>query len=1070
MYSAAQKKALAPKHSIWLSANAGTGKTQVLTGRVLRLLLENVAPQKILCVTFTNAAAAEMSARIRHKIAEWVQMDEAALQTTLTDILERKAEPKHLEKAHALFAEIVDRPDALNIKTLHGFCQSLLAQFPLEAGISPGFRVLDEEEATLLKKTVFAQTVQLPQLHASISFLAAQLRDNEIFELIEKACAMQKKLRPQLAEIQQKLKQDANADIRIHKTTNLQALAQAWEESESKEELARGREVRNWLENGEENWRDYVAIFTTQKGEPLKNLCVKATAKKYPQLEEIAREEQQRALQIAEQMAVKETAERTIHLLHVLHFFFDLLDQEKAKAQALEYDDLIVKTKALLESQEASLWVRYKLEGGIHHLLLDEAQDTSPEQWAIVEAICEDFFAGEGITQAERTLFVVGDPKQSIYRFQGADTALFHGQQALFQARAIAAEKQFAPETLALSYRSTESVLRLVDGVLAHTNMQKRLGETLYPKHDLHRKQQAGQVVLWPIVAEEKEADAEGWILPDNRKIPADPQRKLVAAICETVAGWLNEGRLLEAKGRPIMAGDILILMRERGVLMDRLVRGLKQRGVAVAGVDRLKLKQHIWVQDLLALARFLLLPQDDFSLACILKSPLLSLNEDDLYMLSHARGEETLWQRLQQSAHQEAIVRLKEYLRLTDFLPPFELFMHVLETDHATARAMARMGEEIEDITRAFLDQALEYEKNYTPSLEGFVQWMEQREVEIKRTPELAGNKLRILTIHSAKGLQAPVVILADAARSVNTQAQRASLYMDDENFLWLKDTLPKAGKKLKDEEKSSNEAENARKLYVALTRAEDELYITGWQTLSAAKDDWWAKTVAEVMEQEKAEEILAPSAFGGMAKQLYNPQRELAVAKQKKEKSNVASAIPEFLSRPAKREEMMQLVAVTKSPLPLREGLGEGSSIATGPLTLTLSLEGRGDSSSVARGIEIHRQLEHGENVSPEVARVMSHPEFSAYFNPAVSLAEVAVRGNGFSGRIDRVVVLPEEVILLDFKTAREVPQNVPVEYQRQMGIYRDLLAPLYPGKAIRAGLLYTVTPEILWLDFRG
>ena len=529
---------------------------------------------------------------------------------------------------------------------------------------------------------------------------------------------------------------------------------------------------------------------------------------------------------------------------------------------------------------------------------------------------------------------------------------------------------------------------------------------------------------------------------------------------------------MLEAKGRPIHAGDILILMRERGVLMDRLVRGLKQRGVAVGGADRLKLKQHIWVQDLLALARFLLLPGDDFSLACILKSPLIGLQEDDLYALSHARGEETLWQRLQNSAHYETIARLKEYLRLTDFLPPFELFMHVLETDGSATRAIARLGEECQEITRAFLDQALEYEKTHTPSLEGFVQWMEQREVEIVRTAELAGDKLRILTIHSAKGLQAPVVILADAARSLNTQAQRASLYMDDGHFLWLKDALPEVGKKLKEHEKSSNEAENARKLYVALTRAEDELYVTGWQTLSGAKDEWWAKTVADVMEHEKAEEILAPHAFGGMAKRLYNPQLEIVVPKPMRERKAHSISLPGFLSKPALKEEMVQVKAVTSSPLPLREGLGEGYTFdEESPLTLTLSLKGRGNSSeAIARGIEIHRQLELGGNVSPEVLRVMVHPEFAAYFDPAVSLAEVPVRSAEFSGRIDRLVVLPEEVIILDFKTAREIPRVVPVEYQRQMETYRKLLAPLYPGKVIRAGLLYTATPEILWLDFEG
>ena len=369
----------------------------------------------------------------------------------------------------------------------------------------------------------------------------------------------------------------------------------------------------------------------------------------------------------------------------------------------------------------------------------------------------------------------------------------------------------------------------------------------------------------------------------------------------------------------------------------------------------------------------------------------------------------------MQDSKHHAIAVVLREYLNCTDFMPPYELFMHILETRGGKLNAMARMGEEVKEITHAFLEQTLEYERQHTPSLEGFVQWMSERDVEIKRTPELAGGKLRILTVHGAKGLQAPVVILADAARTVNNNSQKAELYFDDaENKIWwLKGDLPEFGKRIKEQEKEAEDAESARLLYVAMTRAEDELYITGWLSMGGAKDLWWAKTIESVMHTENAEEIPAPSAFGGVAKRLYNPQLEVVIAKKKMEVDRPVQR-PAFLSQPAPQEKIIKTASVTQSAA--------------------------ANSEAIARGIEIHRAFEKEDTLHPEVARVMEHPEFKQYFNPENSLAEVAVRGDGFSGRIDRLVVMENEVIIIDFKTAAAVPDTIPKEYQLQMQTYKQ------------------------------
>ena len=1084
VFSAAQRSALDPGFSVWLSANAGTGKTQVLTGRVLRLMLEGAKPEKILCLTYTNAAAAEMADRIRREVANWAAIDDVALADGLAALLERVPVAADIRRARELFHLVVDRPEALHIQTIHGFCQSLLRRFPLEAGISPSAQVMEEEAGATLAAEIFPALVKQEALGAAFDILALEQSDDGIRDLLNEVYKMQRQLKPGLftkgavrmaAELALKLGVDpahkpedvrrAACDDAAFDKEVLGRLASMLQESDNAAEQARGAVMAAWLYAGPEKrmerWEEYSLCFLTQKYKILQKIPLVGTQKRYPESVAITQAEQRRVLQVYEQLWALQTWRRTAALLTVAEAFFHAFEQRKAERALLDYDDLIVKTQALLEDAELAAWVKFRLDGGITHLLLDEAQDTSPEQWAIIQAICEEFFAGNGAVETARTLFVVGDPKQSIYGFQGADPALFGTQNFHFQQRAEAARQNFRPEQLSLSYRSTESVLRVVDGVLTHADVIARLRGMVIASHDLHRKDAAGRVELWPLARCDKPEKSEGWIYPQERERKADPQRDLVASVADTIAGWLHGGRMLESKGRKLEPGDILILLRERGVLMDRLVRALKKRGVPIAGVDRLMLKEHILVQDLLALGRFLLLPQDDMSLAIVLKSPFIGLDEEALYALAHDRGAESLWSRLKESPYAEAYERLSEMLRRTDFLPPYELYAFILDAAAGRRRAVARMGEEVQDICNSFLTQALVYEKEQVPSLEGFLLWMEARAAKIKRTPELSGNQVRIMTVHGAKGLQAPVVILPDSARSHNTKPQRTPLYWDAQEQLavWCTGDLPPYAESLKEAQKAKALAEEARLLYVALTRAADELYLTGWVPMSSG-DEWWYQTLQDVMKKEDAMEVAAPKGLEGKALVLSNPQR-VPVMPDKNAPANIdRSSLPPSLKLPAQKEEVTKPVPITS-------------------LTPSSAYSGTASEGARERGVAIHRLLEllPGQEAkidSPlmeEVQKLMQHPEFREFFDPATSLAEASVmglvQGVRVAGRIDRLVVRENEVILIDFKTAREMPATIPPEYHAQMAAYASLLAAVYPGKTIRSALIYTAGPWIAWLS---
>ncbi|HEX6012023.1 MAG TPA: UvrD-helicase domain-containing protein, partial [Geminicoccaceae bacterium] len=625
----------------------------------------------------------------------------------------------------------------------------------------------------------------------------------------------------------------------------------------SETDCERGRLVLTWL-NAVHGDRvrllvEYKRCFLKVDGGALKTLATKRVAALEPVVRALALE-QARLVRLAESVRGLMIARRTEALLRVAFATIDAYEALKARASALDYEDLIERTRQLLHRPGMTDWVLFKLDARIDHVLVDEAQDTSPSQWAIVERLTEEFFAGAGAKSGNRTLFVVGDEKQSIYSFQGADLANFRRVKERLTERARDAGRPMRPEILDRSFRSVPAVLALVDAVFALPEAKGGVGDPdAEVRHATERANEHGLVELWPLAKPaEIGPSEEPWPLPDAPRVGDEPERRVALAIARTIRGWLDRGEMLGSTGRPIRPGDVLVLVARRGVVQELVIRWLKKESVPVAGADRLALRDHIAVQDLIALGRAVLLPEDDLNLACLLKSPLVGLGEEDLFELAWDRGEASLFERLREAAEREparfgeAHGRIAGWLRRADFMPPFELYAWVLGADGGRRRLLARLGPDAVEPIEAFLGQALAHERGHPASLEGFLHWLCLGSDELKRDPEQARDVVRVATVHGAKGLEAPIVFLADAGP--HGPSRRGRLLWGEpadgavagvELPFWRPAKADREGltARIAAQDDAREREERRRLLYVALTRARDRLYVTGWLPRKAAK-----------------------------------------------------------------------------------------------------------------------------------------------------------------------------------------------------------------------------------------
>ncbi|MSP51590.1 MAG: double-strand break repair helicase AddA [Alphaproteobacteria bacterium] len=1119
-----QHRAADPNASVWVSASAGTGKTRVLTDRVLRLLLGGTPPARILCLTFTNAAAAEMANRVNENLSAWATVKEHELETALLELTGAPPTPADRLTARRLFATVLDAPQGVRIQTIHAFCQSLLARFPLEAGIAPQFAVMDERTARELFREAEdailsrARSTDDPKLHGALAEVSTYLREDAFFELMGELSLERRRLDDAIERrggLESTLAQTrvllgvgdeldegamltaACADASID-AAGLRAAASALLRGTGGDR-ARGEAVGRWLDDPAgrgARFDEYLALFFKDRGhgERYANLATKKVAAAAPTAFAALISEAERLDAIRERRKAIRLCRVTSAALVVGNALLGEYEAAKRRRIRLDYDDLIGGARDLLERPDVAPWVLYKLDGGIDHILIDEAQDTNPDQWRIVAALAHEFFTGDSAREdVERTIFAVGDPKQSIFSFQRADPFEFARWQENFGTRVRGAGKAWRALPLAESYRSTAPILEAVDLVFKQDRAREGVDlDGRLIEHGVQRKGQAGLVEIWPLEAPVERGEIDLWKPPVTREEYRSPRVELANKIARQIALWLERGERLESRDRVVVPGDIMILVQRRSGFVAEVVRALKKRSVPVAGSDRMILTDQLAVKDLIALGRFVLMPEDDLTLAVVLKSPFVGLGEEALFELGYGRNRKPLWQALLERAGERldfanARRYLGERLARADFAPPYEFFAEVLAANNGRRELVHRLGPQANDPIDEFIALALQYEQTHIPSLEGFLHWIEAGRVEVKRDHEHGRNEVRVMTVHGAKGLEAPIVFLADTCR-VPREEKRLTWITDADGgsvVLWpprreFEERLSTGARVLY----ARRQAEEYRRLlYVAMTRASDRSYVCGWRGPQEPPPDCWYKLIEAGLDGTALECALD---LGGTGRRLVAAQTNPADRTEVGVPNRYAAPPPAWLERSPAPEPVPPRPLAPSRPKEIDPPVRSPLAPAT--------------ASPYIRGRTIHRLLERLPDLEPRaraaaaarfVATVASWldaeaqaeivhvtmavieaPQFATLFGPA-SRAEVPIVGRigayVVAGQIDRLAIGDETVMIVDYKSHRPAPApaNVPSTYLRQMAAYRSVLKEIYPSKSVVCCLLWTDGPNLMRLS---
>ena len=1125
-----QTEASNPAVSAWVSASAGTGKTTVLVNRVLRLLLEGARPERILCITFTKAAAAEMANRVDGKLASWATASDDDLAESLRRLTGSAVDAKRFDRARGLFARVLETPGGLQIQTIHAFCQTVLKRFPIEAGLAPHFAVIDERDAAAALANARRATIEAARDHPggdlaeALAIVADFAAEDGFAELLGKLLQRPERLRATLAGGYPAFRarlyaalglEDGETEIRLiaaaceadkARDAELKRAALALLAGSEKSDRPSGQRIADWLEAGAalraKAFDDYASVFFTQKGEPRARVATKAALAAWPDLDRVLGRETARIAAVRARCKAAITAATTAALFCLGQAVLTHYEHYKRARAALDFGDLIARTRDLLAGDGRAAWVLWKLDGGIEHVLVDEAQDTSPEQWDLIRRLVDEFFAGAGRERAAlRTLFVVGDFKQSIFSFQGAEPHEFRAMHEYFRKRAKAAEMKWADVPLIVSFRSVSAVLETVDTIFALPEASDGVaegggGETADKiQHLSARGALAGLVEVWPTVRPQDEPGDAPWTEAAPAEAIPEPAARLAAEIASRIEQWIKRAEKLESLDRPIHAGDVMILVRRRGPFMDAMVSALKNRGIPVSGVDRMTLGEQLAVQDLVALGRFLLLPEDDLALANVLKGPLFGFDDDrHLFPLAHGRPG-TLWQRLRDLAGTDADFadarrRLEELLARADFTPPYELFARVLEAEGGRRAILARLGPDAEDPIDEFLELALDYQRRHAPSLEGFLHWLGQGETEIKRDLDHAGrDEVRVMTVHGAKGLQAPIVFLADTV-ALPPETERI-LWPEEEGGVPLiaparADEVPAATRRRAALQRRQME-EYRRLLYVALTRAADRLYVCGYETKRGVPDGCWYALVTEALAGEPKDEFKFDEHWAGQGWRIERHGKPESPAERPIRPRKADEGVPDWATTTPAREAPPPRPLAPSRPAaeepPVRSPLAPDDArlFRRGRLIHRL-LQTLPDLPPPARAGAARRFLarrEHGLDapaaaaIAAETLKLFDDPACAALFRPG-SLAEVPLTGlvgsAVLSGQVDRLAIGADEILVVDYKTNRAPPRHVrdtPALYARQMAAYRALLRAIYPGRAVRCFLLWTDGPVLAELD---
>ncbi len=1143
-----QRLAADPARSAFVMANAGSGKTRVLTNRVARLLLEKVTPDKVLCITFTKAAAAEMAERLFKELGQWALLDDDDLSVALIEIEGNEAparSPRDLADARRLFARALETPGGLKIQTIHSFCESVLRRFPLEAGAPPGFTIVETGEASRLLNaaidTVAAQAISKSELAESFDRLAMLRGEQQLRELLIKAngfefdaaLARHESLDAMIAALADDLRVNVDQTENDIQAAFMQSI-DAVQFEEARAALAASganaknrcaAPIQNFLNasTAAEQWGALNKLFLKSDGAPRGKYGDKKTEKIASWVNDFLLDLEKGFIAANEAQKAAVLYRDTAAYYRILGEVRDVYRRSKTARATLDFDDLIHRTRRLF-SQASSAWVMYKLDQGIDHILVDEAQDTSPAQWDVIDALLKDYLSGAGARDINRTFFAVGDMKQSIYSFQGADVDLFEEKETDLGKR-LAATGDYKNVDLQLSFRTTEPVLDFVDALFVERDAAEGLGHRGVPTHSAKRTGEAGLVELWPLTPRPAKTETNPWDAPVDEPEANHPVQILSDRIATTVKDWLEQETMLESQNRPVEPGDIMILVQSRSRLFDEVIRRLAQNGVPVAGADRLKLLEDPAVEDLLSYAKFTLLSSDDLSLAETLKSPLFAFDDDnDLFPLAHPRrAGQSLWNALKEHADEKPQWRAAaEELSVARAIGlrqgPFAFLSHILETGASSGRKRfyKRLSPSSRDAVDEMLRQALDFENANPRSLRAFVSWFEESAGEIKREMERTDNAVRVMTVHGAKGLEANIVFLIDAHRGPNLSQQdpiqKLGIRADGSSRTVTTPLFAGGAERdisitaaAREEKKQKTYEEYRRLLYVAATRARDRLYICGHELGNDRKP-------REKKTSVKSWHALAQDAFDRLGERVEQGQAPLwenndetvrhiscpqTVPAEKADETPTQAPVetPPWLTLPAQPETAPARLTPSR--------LADEDEAASEPAeTPALSPS---ETDKYFRGRTLHRLLEllpetpqaKRQNAADqllsrlaphidesernrwrdEVLAVLTDAQFARVFGPG-SRAEVAIAGTPkgasfdiiITGQIDRLIFDKNEILIVDYKTNRPPPARVEdaaPAYIAQMAAYRALLQEIYPDHQIKAALLWTFDARLMALS---
>jgi ATP-dependent helicase/nuclease subunit A len=1105
--SRAQLTAARPETSTWLSANAGSGKTRVLTDRVARLLLEDVAPEHILCLTYTKAAAAEMQNRLFKRLGEWAMLNNEDLRHALSEVTDQTTHSEtDLAHARTLFARAIEAPGGLKIQTIHSFCSSLLRRFPLEAGVTPDFTEIDElarDEIAKLALNKMSENQMDRILFNDMNRLVSEASfDTLLTEIISRKSYFSNRASSMQIASFLGAPQDTSVEQLFHSSFNDADL-------EFVKKLvpilhAGGASAAKLSEKLLLCTERSVEKFTV-----LETVFLKSTPPFEPKIDKIGTkvlregelapycDELNAFMQRIHDFKHAKNAIKSLNASITLSKFgcrfVEIYEEEKQRRGWLDFEDLILKTKDLLSISAVAQWVLFRLDGGIDHILVDEAQDTSPTQWAVIEKLAEEFTSGSGARDINRTIFVVGDKKQSIYSFQGADPREFDRMREEFATKLNASQQAFQSTALEYSFRSSPAILRCVDHVFAQAS---KAGFTEQATHKAFHTTLPGRVDLWPVIPPSEPEDEGNWEDPVDIMGRSSETGHLAQSIAHEISELLNSETVLPDKlidgewtGRKIEPRDFLILVQNRKDLFHEIIRACKNLNIPIAGADRLRLLSELAVKDLLAVLEFLALPEDSLALATILKSPLFGWNEQRLFTLAHDRDGKHLFEamRTNRKEYQNELSVLEDLRNKTDLLRPFDILERILTKHKGRGRFLSRLGPEAKDGIDSLLSIALEYEAVEVPSLVGFIAWVRDKDIEIKRQMDNAQNQVRVMTVHGSKGLEAPIVILPD---TLDRRADVRGHFFDaDDLVVWsgTKNDRPAAIAELYDLCFEKEKEERNRLLYVAMTRAEKWLIVAGAGKVQNASECWHSQ-ITEGIEAAGGVRLTTPVGNGRRLEYGNWPVLQNANV-EKTGKDQVE--LPTWLQNsPANQEERSVLISPSELPgskaLPSDVNWDSETAKNYGSyvhlLLENLPVHPTENWPQIANNLRVKLEQPIDENIAlhayESAKQALGTPDLSWIFEkdafaevPFVTvLPEYSERC--FHGIIDRLIVQDETVFVVDFKTNRAIPETaeqIPIGILNQMVIYEHAIKQLYQKYAIKTGILWTAEAKFMEIPQR-